>query len=121
MRDIGSGRWEHKQAQLSPTTAQEYARLMERRLRPDLGSRRLDKISVALIDGYYHRLSEEQGLAPSSVRQYHAVLRGDVRRPCPDHRPRPASTPASHATPTGRPPPRTARCSSRGLTAHGRG
>jgi integrase len=68
--------WEHKQSQLSPTTAHEYKRLIEGRLRPDLGSRRLDRITVALLDGYYHRLAEEDGLAPSSIRQYHAVLRG---------------------------------------------
>jgi integrase len=68
--------WEHKQPHLSPTTAREYKRLIDQRLRPDLGSRRLDAITAAVLDGYYLRLQKDRGLAPSSIRQFHAVLRG---------------------------------------------
>lgn len=68
--------WEHKQGQLSPTTAREYERLIDKRLKPDLGRKRLDAITAADLDAYYLRLQREHGLAPSSIRQFHAVLRG---------------------------------------------
>jgi integrase len=68
--------WEHKERHLSPTTAREYKRLITNRLRPDLGARRLDAITAAVLDGYYLRLQRDHGLAPSSIRQFHAVLRG---------------------------------------------
>src|SRR3954452_150355 len=67
---------EHKRAHLSPTTAREYERLVEKRLKPDLGRKRLDALTAADLDAYYLRLSRDEGLAPSSVRQFHAVLRG---------------------------------------------
>lgn len=68
--------WEHKAGSLSPTTAREHQRLIDRRRRPDLGRRRLDSITAADLDGYYLRLQQRDNLAPSSVRQVHAVLRG---------------------------------------------
>lgn len=68
--------WEHKRPHLSPTTAREYERLVEKRLKPDLGRKRLDALTAADLDGYYLRLQRDEGLAPSSIRQFHAVLRG---------------------------------------------
>ena len=68
--------WEHKADQLSPTTASEYLRLIDKRIRPALGRRRLDSITAADLDGFYLRLHQGEGLSPSSVRQVHAVLSG---------------------------------------------
>ncbi len=42
--------WDRKRQRLSPTTAREYGRLIERRLRPDLGRRRLDRLTAADLD-----------------------------------------------------------------------
>jgi Phage integrase, N-terminal SAM-like domain len=57
--------WDQKRDRLSPTTGREYGHLIERRLRPDLGRRRLDRLSAADLDGYYVRL-EREGLSPAS-------------------------------------------------------
>jgi integrase len=71
--------WDHKRDRLSPTTAREYGRIIERRLRPDLGRKRLDRLSAADLDTYYVRLQRE-GLGASSIRQLHAVLSGALRQ-----------------------------------------
>lgn len=71
--------WDQKRGRLSPTTAREYARLIERRLKPDLGQRRLETLSAADLDTYYLRL-ERKGLGPASIRQLHAVLSGAMRQ-----------------------------------------
>lgn len=71
--------WNQKRDRLSPTTAREYGRIIERRLRPDLGRRRLDRLSAADLDAYYVRL-EREGLSPASIRQLHAVLSGALRQ-----------------------------------------
>lgn len=68
--------WEHKESTLSPTTAREYRGIIDRRLLPDLGKRRLDMITAADLDAYYLRLQQRDRLSPSSVRQVHAVVRG---------------------------------------------
>lgn len=71
--------WDQKRWRLSPTTAREYGRIIERRLRPDLGKKRLDRLSAADLDAYYIRLQHE-GLGASSIRQLHAVLSGALRQ-----------------------------------------
>jgi integrase len=68
--------WEQKRERLSPTTAREYRRVIERRLKPDLGRRPLNKLTVVDLDAYYLRLERDEGLAPASVRQIHAIVRG---------------------------------------------
>lgn len=68
--------WEHKVGRLSPTTAREYKRLLDKRIRPDLGKRRIDSLTAADLDTYYLRLHRNDGLSPSSIRQVHAVLSG---------------------------------------------
>jgi integrase len=68
--------WEHKVGRLSPTTAREYKRLLDKRIRLDLGKRRIDSLTAADLDGYYLRLQQQGRLSPSSVRQVHAVLSG---------------------------------------------
>lgn len=71
--------WEQKRERLSPTTAREYGRIIEHRLRPDLGKKRLDRLSAADLDAYYVRLQRD-GLGASSIRQLHAVLGGALRQ-----------------------------------------
>lgn len=68
--------WEHKIGRLSPTTAREYKRLVDTRIRPDLGKRRIDSLTAADLDAYYLHLQRHGKLSPSSVRQVHAVLSG---------------------------------------------
>lgn len=68
--------WEQKRERLSPTTAREYRRVIERRLKPALGRRALNKLTVVDLDDYYLRLERHDGLAPASVRQIHSILRG---------------------------------------------
>ncbi len=68
--------WEHKVGRLSPTTAREYRRLLDKRIRPDLGKRRIDSLTAADLDAYYLRLQQNDKLSPSSVRQVHALLSG---------------------------------------------
>lgn len=48
--------WEHKVGRLSPTTAREYRRLLDKRISPDLGKRRIDSLTAADLDAYYLRL-----------------------------------------------------------------
>ena len=42
--------WEHKVGRLSPTTAREYKRLVDKRIRSDLGKRRIDSLTAADLD-----------------------------------------------------------------------
>src|SRR5688500_17026937 len=37
--------WKHKESRLALTTAREYRRLIENRIRPDLGSKKLQKLT----------------------------------------------------------------------------
>lgn len=59
---------------LSPTTLRTYQGYINRRIRPALGQRRLEKLGTDDLDAFYKALSDE-GLAPASVRQVHAILR----------------------------------------------
>jgi integrase len=66
-------RWmEHQQGRLSPTTMRGYADKI-RRINPALGRIRLSKLTVQDLDRTYRAWSAE-GLAPATVRAYHAVL-----------------------------------------------
>ena len=69
-------RWlEHAGDDLSPTTLREYQRLVEKRIEPALGSIALRRLSSTQIDAFYRALSLDEGLAPATVRQIHAMLR----------------------------------------------
>jgi integrase len=63
----------------APTTLREYRRLVEKTIRPALGSTPLRKLTPHGIDKLYAALTE-RGLAPSSVRQVHAILRASCRQ-----------------------------------------
>jgi integrase len=56
-----------------PKTAYEYGRKIERRLKPAFGATRLDRLEPDVIDAYYRQWLAD-GLSPSTVRAYHAIL-----------------------------------------------
>lgn len=63
----------------APTTMREYRRLVEKTIRPALGSTPLRKLKPHALDQLYAALTE-RGLSPASVRQVHAVLRASCRQ-----------------------------------------
>ena len=63
---------------LSPTTAREYRRIVNRRLGPDLGRLRLSMLTTQRIDAYYAALTRDYDLSPGTVRHVHAILRGSL-------------------------------------------
>ncbi|MCP3937133.1 MAG: site-specific integrase, partial [Actinomycetia bacterium] len=60
---------------MSPTTLREYRRLVDKRIAPGLGKTPLVKLTTPVLDEFYRALSDEAGLAPSSVRQVHSIIR----------------------------------------------
>lgn len=58
----------------SPTTLREYRRLVERTIKPALGSVKLRNLTARHLDGLYGQLVD-RGLAPASVHQVHSVCR----------------------------------------------
>ena len=63
----------------SPTTLREYQRLIDKRISPALGHVPARKVTALELDEFYQGLTDE-GLAPASVRQVHAVLRPGFRQ-----------------------------------------
>jgi integrase len=63
----------------APTTLREYRRIVEKTIRPALGATPLRKLTPHNIDRLYAALTD-RGLAPSSVRQVHAILRASCRQ-----------------------------------------
>ncbi len=63
----------------SPTTLREYRRLIDKRIEPALGHLPAAKVTPVELDDFYRGLTDE-GLAPASVRQAHAVLRAGFRQ-----------------------------------------
>lgn len=67
--------WLHGQrSSLRPATVSLYEMVIRRHLQPEMGSVRLDRLTVAQVQGMLRRLSEN-GLAPRSVGHVRAVLR----------------------------------------------
>jgi integrase len=62
-----------------PKTVYEYRRKIEGRIRPALGHVRLDRLEPDSLDGWYKRWLGE-GLSPSTVRVYHAILSAACRQ-----------------------------------------
>jgi integrase len=60
---------------LSPSTAREYRRLIDKRLLPAFGRIRVRDLTPQQLDAFYVQLSTRGRLAPASVRQVHAVMR----------------------------------------------
>ena len=63
----------------SPTTLREYARLIDKRINPGVGSIPLKKLTTLDLDTYYAGLTAE-GLSPSTVRQCHSILRAACKQ-----------------------------------------
>jgi len=62
-----------------PRTVYENRSKINSRIRPVLGDLRLDKLEPDTLDGAY-RMWLEQGLSPSTVHQYHAILSAACRQ-----------------------------------------
>jgi integrase len=60
---------------LSPTTFDEYKRLVANRIEPVLGAVPVRRLTTRRLDAFYQALAREAGLAPASIRQVHAVIR----------------------------------------------
>ena len=64
---------------LSPTTLNEYKRLLDRHILPALGTRKVRGIKVSELDAFYARLKKSggaqgNGLSSQSVRHIHAII-----------------------------------------------
>ena len=57
------------------TTLREYRRLIDYRLKPKFGDLPVGRLTTRDIDRYYDELASSE-LAPATIRQVHAVLRG---------------------------------------------
>ena len=69
---------------LSPTTAQEYRRYVDRVITPRVGSVRLDRLTPSMIDRLYSDLRDGGGrdgrpLAPATIRQVHEILHRSLK------------------------------------------
>jgi integrase len=64
----------------SPTTLRGYRQVFERHIRPTIGRHRIADVGPAMLEQLYEHLATESGLAPGSIRQVHAVLRGAFSR-----------------------------------------
>jgi integrase len=73
--DLLASWYERAAADLSPSTAREYRRLIDKRLLPALGRVRVRDLTPQQLDAFYGELSTRGQLAPASVRQVHAVMR----------------------------------------------
>ncbi len=62
-----------------PRTVYENRSKINSRIRPMLGTVRLDKLEPDALDGAY-RMWLEEGLSPSTVHQYHAILSAACRQ-----------------------------------------
>ena len=64
---------------LSPTTVHRYRILIRTRILPALGDRKVREIRADDLEVYYRALQDDAGLAVSTVRQIHAIIRGAFR------------------------------------------
>ncbi len=64
---------------VKPHTRRSYGNQIKNHIKPGLGATRLDKLNAHTIQGFYNRLSENDGdkpgLAPSTIKVTHGVLR----------------------------------------------
>ena len=92
-------------AQIEPTrrpkTIAEYRAKIEHRIRPALGSTRIDRIRPAQLDALYRQWLDE-GLSPTTVHHHHAIISTALRQAerwrLDLVQPRPASVPAADAS-----------------------
>jgi integrase len=77
--------WRQSVKPISPTTLAGYRGYIDRAIVPALGKVRLRQLDAATLDGFYARLRQGGGaggrpMAPSTVRQVHAILSGALKR-----------------------------------------
>jgi integrase len=58
----------------SPTTMQQYRRIVARTIKPALGGTKLRQLEPGAVQALYTAL-RDRGLAPATIRQVHAILR----------------------------------------------
>jgi integrase len=98
---------------LSPKTIDTYRRFVETTIRPTLGHRPVQKLTAWDLDALYATMTED-GKAPSTIRQHHAILSGALRQAvkwgcCPINVARMASPPSVHQQPMMPPRPEEVR------------
>ena len=64
----------------SPTTVTEYRAYHERYIRALVGRLPLAEIDPGILDQFYEYLAKERHLAPSRIRQVHAIIRAACSR-----------------------------------------
>ncbi|HEX4489677.1 MAG TPA: hypothetical protein VH914_00580 [Acidimicrobiia bacterium] len=73
-------RWlEHARPSLAVKTFEGYERIVELRLKPELGAMRLERLRGSDLDALYAKMLDE-GRAPATVRQVHAVAHRACRQ-----------------------------------------
>jgi integrase len=73
-------RWlEAIQADRSLYTVREYSRMIERNVKPALGSVSLDKLTARHLDDFYRQL-HDRGLSASSIRRHHSLLHASLHK-----------------------------------------
>jgi integrase len=65
---------------LSPTTLRTYQNLLSKRILPAIGNKAIKKIRASDLDLLYNGLLRQIDLAPTSVRQIHAIIRRAFRQ-----------------------------------------
>ena len=66
--------WKETWVDLEPKTKAGYESIIEKRLLPEFGSRKVSGITTTLVQKYVNRLSAE-GLSPATVRNVYACMR----------------------------------------------
>jgi integrase len=67
-------------ADLSPTTIRTYENLLSKRILPAIGNKSIKNIRASDLDLLYNGLLRQIDLAPTSVRQIHAIIRRAFRQ-----------------------------------------
>ena len=67
-------------ADLSPTTIRTYENLLSKRILPAIGNQSIKNIRASDLDLLYSGLLRQIDLAPTSVRQIHAIIRRAFRQ-----------------------------------------
>jgi integrase len=63
----------------SAYTVHEYARMINRNIKPELGDVKLDRLTARHVDAFYRKL-RDRGLSPSSVRRHHGLLHAALQQ-----------------------------------------
>jgi integrase len=64
----------------SPGTSSSYQSMLSKHIKPTIGRLPLHDVDARILDRFYKFLRDERGLAPSSIRSVHALIRGALRQ-----------------------------------------